>query len=113
MSTSGSRITDHTRPFPPGFLWGTATASYQIEGAATVDGRGPSIWDTFSHRPGAVWNGDTGDVACDHYHRMTQDLDLLGELGWARIASRSRGPASNPRAEDRQINLASISIVDS
>jgi beta-glucosidase len=103
MSTSGSSITNHTRPFPPGFLWGTATASYQIEGAATADGRGPSIWDTFSHRPGAVWNGDTGDVACDHYHRMSQDLDLLGELGvgayrfsvaWPRVQPTGQGPAN-------------------
>ncbi len=68
-----------TRPFPPGFLWGTATAAYQIEGAITEDGRGESIWDTFSRRPGAVLHGDTGDVACDHYHRLDEDLDLLEE----------------------------------
>jgi beta-glucosidase len=80
MSTNGSNERDITRPFPPGFVWGTATASYQIEGAVTADGRGPSIWDTFSHTPGAVWNGDTGDIACDHYHRMDEDLDLLAEL---------------------------------
>ena len=69
------------RPFPHGFLWGVATASYQIEGAVDLDGRGPSIWDTFSRRPGAVFNGDTGDVACDHYHRLDEDLDLLAKLG--------------------------------
>ena len=52
--------------FPPGFLFGTATAAYQIEGAVAEDGRGPSIWDTFSHTPGRVYRGDNGDIACDH-----------------------------------------------
>ncbi|MCU1425080.1 MAG: beta-glucosidase, partial [Microbacteriaceae bacterium] len=56
--------------FPPDFVFGSATASYQIEGAATEDGRGPSIWDTFSPTEGEIWNGDTGDVADDHYHRL-------------------------------------------
>ena len=69
--------------FPDGFVWGTATASYQIEGGATADGRGPSIWDVFSHTPGRTLDGDTGDVACDHYHRWQDDLSLLGELGVA------------------------------
>ena len=59
--------------FPEGFLWGVSTAAYQIEGAVAEDGRGPSIWDTFSHQPGATTNGDTGDVACDSYHRMDAD----------------------------------------
>jgi beta-glucosidase len=63
------------------FLWGTATASYQIEGAATADGRGPSVWDTFAHEPGRVREGHTGDVACDHYHRWQEDLELMGGLG--------------------------------
>ncbi len=67
--------------FPEGFLWGAATASYQIEGAADEDGRGPSIWDTFSHTPGKTYRGDTGDVACDHYHRLEEDLDLMADLG--------------------------------
>ncbi|MGN6242353.1 MAG: GH1 family beta-glucosidase [Motilibacteraceae bacterium] len=66
---------------PADFVWGVATSAYQIEGAHDVDGRGPSIWDTFCRRPGAVHNGDTGDVACDHYHRYKEDLDLLVELG--------------------------------
>jgi beta-glucosidase len=57
------------RAFPAGFLWGTATAAYQIEGAVTEDGRGPSIWDTFTHTPGKIRNEDNGDVANDHYHR--------------------------------------------
>ncbi len=89
--------------FPPGFVWGTATAAYQIEGAVNVDGRGPSIWDTFSRRPGAVWNGDTGDIACDHYHRVDDDLELMTRLGvgsyrfsvaWPRIQPDGRGPAN-------------------
>jgi beta-glucosidase len=67
--------------FPDGFLWGVATASYQIEGAVHEDGRTPSIWDTFSHRPGTTLHGDNGDVACDHYHRLEQDVDLLADLG--------------------------------
>jgi beta-glucosidase len=67
--------------FPAGFTWGTATAAYQIEGAATEDGRGPSVWDTFSHTTGKVRGGDTGDVACDSYHRYPQDADLIKSLG--------------------------------
>jgi beta-glucosidase len=70
-----------SRSFPDGFVWGAATASYQIEGAARVDGRGESIWDRFSHTPGRVRDGDTGDVACDHYHRYRGDVALLARLG--------------------------------
>ncbi len=85
---------DRPRPIPQEFLLGAATAAYQIEGAAQEGGRGPSIWDTFSRVPGAVANGDTGDVACDHYHRYTQDVALMQKLGldsyrfsvsWARV----------------------------
>ncbi|GGM43516.1 GH1 family beta-glucosidase [Microbacterium saperdae] len=86
--------------FPEGFTFGSATASYQIEGAAAEDGRTPSIWDTFSRTPGKVWNGDTGDVACDHYHRVDEDLDLMSDLGlqayrfsiaWPRIVPTASG----------------------
>jgi beta-glucosidase len=86
--------------FPTDFVWGAATAAYQIEGAVTEGGRGPSIWDTFSHRPGTTANGDTGDVACDHYHRYPQDLALLRGLGvgayrfsvaWPRVQPDGRG----------------------
>ena len=82
------------------FTWGVATSSYQIEGAATAGGRGPSIWDTFSRVPGAVINGDSGDVACDHYHRYNEDLDLIKWLGvnayrfsiaWPRIFPQGAG----------------------
>jgi beta-glucosidase len=67
--------------FPPGFQFGAATAAYQIEGAVDEDGRGPSIWDTFTGVPGAVTHGDTGAIACDHYHRADADLDMLAEIG--------------------------------
>jgi beta-glucosidase len=67
--------------FPPGFRFGAATAAFQIEGAAQEDGRADSIWDTFCRIPGAIANGDTGDVACDHYHRWREDVDLMAGLG--------------------------------
>jgi beta-glucosidase len=93
---------------PAGFTWGVATAAYQIEGAAAEDGRTPSIWDTFSRTPGAVANGDTGDVACDHYHRVPADVALIKSLGvdayrfsvaWPRVQPGGRGPA-NPAGLD-------------
>ena len=96
------------RPFPAGFLWGASTAAYQIEGAVTEDGRGPSIWDTFSHTAGKVRAGDTGDVAADHYHRFREDVALMAELGlatyrfsvsWPRIQASGSGPA-NPKGMD-------------
>jgi beta-glucosidase len=68
--------------FPADFVWGASTSSYQIEGAVDVDGRGKSIWDTFSHSPGRTKNGDTGDVACDHYHRWAQDIEWLARGGF-------------------------------
>ena len=88
------------RRFPPDFTWGFASSAYQIEGAAKEDGRGPSIWDTFSRAPGAVANGDNGDVACDHYHRYPEDVRLMGEIGvdayrfsvaWPRVLPRGTG----------------------
>ena len=63
--------------FPENFVWGAATASYQIEGGVSEGGRGVSIWDTFSHTPGRIVNGDTGDVACDSYNRWAEDVELL------------------------------------
>jgi beta-glucosidase len=63
--------------FPTNFLWGSATASYQVEGAVHEGGRGPSIWDTFSHTPGKIANGDTGDVADDFFHRYRDDVQLM------------------------------------
>ncbi len=67
--------------FPNDFIWGAATASYQIEGAWNEDGKGESIWDHFSHQPYRILNGDTGDIACDHYHKMSQDVKLMKDLG--------------------------------
>ena len=67
--------------FAPSFLWGAVTSSYQIEGAANEDGRGASIWDSFSKTPGKVAHGHTGDVANDHYHRYPADIALMKELG--------------------------------
>jgi len=67
--------------FPDAFLWGAATAAYQIEGAWDEDGKGPSIWDVFTHTPGKIEGGDTGDVACDHYHRYREDVALMRSLG--------------------------------
>jgi beta-glucosidase len=93
------------RSFPDGFLWGTATASYQIEGAWNEDGKGESIWDRFAHTPGKIKNGDTGDVALDHYHRYKEDVRLIRSLGagayrfsisWARIFPEGAG-APNPK----------------
>jgi beta-glucosidase len=69
--------------FPENFVWGASTSSYQIEGAVDADGRGKSIWDVFSHSPGRVKGGDTGDVACDHYHRWPEDIELLSRGGFA------------------------------
>ena len=89
--------------FPPSFQWGVATSSYQIEGAVAEDGRTPSIWDTFCRVPGAVHDGDNGDVACDHYHRMPQDVALIKSLGvdtyrfsvaWPRVQPTGRGPVN-------------------
>ncbi|WP_246258238.1 GH1 family beta-glucosidase [Amycolatopsis anabasis] len=70
-----------TARFPDGFLWGAAASAYQVEGSTTVDGRGESIWDAFAREPGAVANGETGDIACDHYRRWPSDVDLMAELG--------------------------------
>jgi beta-glucosidase len=89
--------------FPPAFLWGAATASYQVEGAAAEDGRTPSMWDVFSHTPGKVANGETGDVAADHYHRYREDVALMADLGlaayrfsvsWSRVIPHGAGPVN-------------------
>jgi beta-glucosidase len=86
--------------FPSGFLWGAATSAYQIEGSPLADGAGPSIWHRFAHQPGAVVKGETGDLACDHYRRWGEDLDLMADLGltayrfsiaWGRVLPLGRG----------------------
>ncbi|WP_433533226.1 GH1 family beta-glucosidase [Micromonospora sp. CA-263727] len=105
-------MAEHHRPlsgpaatFPDGFRWGVATSAYQIEGATDADGRTASIWDTFCQVPGAVAGGESGAVACDHYHRMPQDVALMAGLGvdtyrfsvsWPRVQPGGRGPANGP-----------------
>jgi beta-glucosidase len=93
------------RQFPAGFTWGAATSSYQIEGAATAEGKGEGIWDRFSHTPGRVADGDTGDVACDHYHRYPEDVAIMASLGldayrfsvsWPRVLPSGRGQVNAP-----------------
>ncbi|WP_199441958.1 GH1 family beta-glucosidase [Umezawaea beigongshangensis] len=107
MTIAGQRedaaTADVTAELPANFLWGVATSAYQIEGAAAEDGRTPSIWDTFARVPGAVHLGEHGDVACDHYHRMPQDVELIRSLGvdsyrfsvsWPRVQPGGRGPVN-------------------
>jgi beta-glucosidase len=105
--TSSSSLAAHraAHRFPPGFVWGAATSSYQIEGAVDVDGRGPSIWDKFCAVPGNISDGSSGAVACDHYHRWQQDVELLSGLGltgyrfsiaWPRVMPTGRGPVNGP-----------------
>ena len=87
----------------PAFRWGVSTAAYQVEGAVAEGGRGPSVWDTFSHEPGRTHDGETGDVACDHYHRYAEDVGLMSRLGvdtyrfsfsWSRVQPTGKGPAN-------------------
>src|SRR5829696_1780953 len=91
--------------FPTDFAWGFAASAYQVEGAAAEDGRGPSIWDTFARVPGAIADGQNGDVACDHYHRFPEDVAIMARLGakdyrfsisWSRIQPTGSGPANGP-----------------
>ena len=105
MSTPSLAVRPLSERFPADFAWGAATASYQIEGSVAADGRGPSIWDTFSHTPGRTRNGDTGDVACDHYRRWEADLDIMAELGlrayrfsiaWPRVQPTGSGAVNAP-----------------
>src|SRR5438552_18713748 len=104
-STSDSELNGHR--FPTGFVWGAATAAFQIEGSTTVDGRSDSIWDEFCRRPGAVAGGDTGDPGADHYRRFARDVALMSELGlgayrfsiaWPRV--RPDGAGVNDRGLD-------------
>ncbi|MBO0842131.1 MAG: family 1 glycosylhydrolase [Nocardioides sp.] len=92
--------------FPEGFLWGAATAAYQIEGAAAEDGRTPSIWDTFTRLPGAVVGGDTGDVACDHYHRVGEDVALMRRLGLQAYRFSTAWPRVRP--DGGKVNQAGV-----
>jgi beta-glucosidase len=106
-----TKIATNDCVFPADFVWGAATAAYQIEGGANQDGRGASTWDLFCTRPNAVFEGHTGEVACDHYHRYREDTALMGELGlqayrfsvsWSRVLPDGRGP----------VNAAGLSFYD-
>src|SRR3982750_4583287 len=97
--------------FPEGFLWGAATSAYQIEGSPSADGAGPSNWDRFAHTPGRTENGETGDVACDHYRRYVDDVALMRRLGltayrfsiaWKRVLPEGRG----------RVNAAGVGFYD-
>src|SRR5258706_15136357 len=86
--------------FPDGFAWGAGPAAYQFEGAPREDGKGESIWDRYSHKPGAIEDGSTGDVACDHYHLWKEDLNLMASLNlntyrfsiaWSRVLQEGHG----------------------
>ena len=88
------------KDFPADFLWGAASAAYQVEGAWDADGKGPSVWDTFTKQPGRTFKGSNGDVAVDHYHRLEEDLDLMAQMGlkayrfsvsWPRVLPAGRG----------------------
>src|SRR6187399_2896376 len=103
FAPAASRAPDkmsQTVQFPDGFLWGSATSAYQIEGSPLADGAGPSIWQRFCHTPGLVRDGDNGDVACDHYRRYREDVALMRDLGlkayrfsiaWSRVLPHGRG----------------------
>jgi beta-glucosidase len=100
LARAGEAVARSGTAFPADFVWGAATAAYQIEGAVKEDGRGESIWDVFCRKPGAVWGGNAGDVACDHYHRYREDVALLKQLGakayrfsvaWPRVLPLGKG----------------------
>jgi beta-glucosidase len=108
LMTGTAADADGALEFPDGFIWGASTAAYQIEGAPSADGKGPSVWDTFSHTRGKVRGGDTGDIACDSYHRYREDVALMASLGlrnyrfsisWPRVQPGGRG-AANQRGLD-------------
>lgn len=96
--------------FPDGFIWGASTSAYQVEGATTEDGRGPSIWDTFARLPGATFHGDTGDIACDHYHRLECDLDLMAQLGLKAYRFSIAWPRVQP--DGRSLNPVGLDFYD-
>ena len=78
--------------FPDDFVWGAASSAYQVEGAYNADGKGLSVWDVYTHEPGHILNRDTGDVACDHYRRFEEDVDIMGELNLKAYRFPSTGP---------------------
>lgn len=109
-ATTTTPSADAVTRFPTDFVWGVATASYQIEGAVDTDGRTPSIWDTFSHTPGAVLNADTGDIACEHYERMPADIALMRELQVASYRFSVAWPRVRP--DGGPVNRAGLAFYD-
>src|SRR5262249_1024702 len=97
MASTPAAETPEKTPAPPAFVWGVSTSSYQIEGAAKEDGRAPSIWDTYCSQTGRIANGDTGDVACDHYHRYGEDIGLMRQLGVTAYRFSVHGRGSCPK----------------
>ena len=94
------------------FNWGVATSSYQIEGAHNTDGRGPSVWDVFSHTKGRVKNGDTGDIACDHYNKFSDDIILMRELGVDSYRFSVSWPRIFPIGTEDKINQSGMDFYD-
>ena len=108
MTQGSPDYRDSGLAFGPDFVFGSATASYQIEGAVAEDGRGPSIWDTFSHTPGKVRQGHTGDVACDHYCRWQDDVNLMATLNQIACQFMMPGPARFVQCGKRLVDQQNV-----
>src|SRR5919204_993215 len=102
---------DRRNGFPASFVWGAATAAYQVEGAVAEDGRGESIWDRFTKQPGKIANGDSGIVACDSYHRYDEDVRLMRDLGLNAYRFSIAWPRVNPDGRGR-VNVAGLDFYD-
>jgi beta-glucosidase len=104
-------IAELRRRFPRHFVWGAATSAFQIEGASRADGKGPSIWDEFCRVPGVIADGSNGDIACDHYHRLESDLDLIAQLGVSAYRFSISWPRVQPSGEG-DVNAAGLAFYD-
>ena len=115
------KTTTNLFTFPKDFIWGAATASYQIEGAANEDGRGPSVWDTFCRQPGRIANNDTGEKACDHYHLYKEDVQLMKKTGlkayrfsiaWPRIFPKGEGIRSQNKSREPEVSVFPVTPLE-
>ena len=104
-------IHTHLKPFPKNFLWGSASAAYQVEGAWNADGKGPSVWDVFTKIPGKTYKGSNGDVAVDHYHRFKEDVALMAEMGLKAYRFSVSWPRIYPAGKG-EINEAGLAFYD-